>query len=44
LMQSYDLHFNTNLSIPDYASLGKGGSIGFGVVLRERENRKKKEI
>ena len=44
LMQSYDLHFNSNLSIPDYASLGKGGSIGFGVVLRERENRKKKEI
>lgn len=41
LMQSYDLHFNSNLSIPDYASLGKGASIGFGVVLHERSNKKK---
>jgi len=41
LMQSYDLHFSTNLSIPDYVSLGKGASIGFGMVLQERVKRGK---
>ncbi len=36
LMQSYDMHFATNVSIPNYASLGKGGSIGYGVVFKEK--------
>jgi hypothetical protein len=36
LMQSYDLHFSANVSLPAYVSLGKGASIGYGVVLPEK--------
>ena len=39
IMQGYDLIFRTNLSIPDYAALGKGSSIGFGVVRHERPHK-----
>jgi len=38
LMQSYDLHFWTNVSLPAYASLGKGASVGFGMILPERHS------
>jgi hypothetical protein len=39
LMQSYDLHFSTNVSVPNYASLGKGASIGYGVVMQEMKGK-----
>ena len=31
-MQTFSLTFSSNVSLPDYISLGKGSSVGFGVV------------
>lgn len=31
-MPAFTLHFKTNVSLPDYIGLGKGVSVGFGVV------------
>lgn len=39
IMQTFDLTFRSNLSVPDYAALGKGASVGFGLV-RHIKNRK----
>ena len=36
VMQSYDLTFRTNVSVPNYAALGKGASVGFGIVKQLR--------
>lgn len=35
-MQAFDIEFATNVSLPDYAALGKGASIGFGIVMGKR--------
>jgi len=37
LMSVFDAEFITNVSIPDFAGLGKGVSIGYGVTTRKRE-------
>ena len=39
----FDAEFATNVSIPDYAGLGKGVSIGQGVVVRKKETNKKNQ-
>jgi len=36
IMQTFDLTFRSNLSVPDYAALGKGASVGFGLVRRKK--------
>lgn len=37
-LMAFDLEFNSNFSLPDFAGLGKNASIGYGVVTRrERE-------
>lgn len=33
-MQSYDVEFITNVSLPNYIGLGKGVSMGYGMVVR----------
>ena len=33
VMQAYDIDFHSNVSIPNYAGLGKGSGIGYGMVL-----------
>ena len=33
---TFTLDFKTSLSLPDWIGLGKGGSVGFGVVRRQR--------
>jgi len=33
VMQSYDVDIKTNLSLPDFIGLGKGSSVGFGIVM-----------
>jgi len=38
---TFTLHFNTNLYIPDYVGLGKGVSVGFGIIRAIIENNKK---
>lgn len=35
----FDAEFISNVSIPDYAGLGKGVSIGYGMTVRKRENK-----
>lgn len=37
---AFTLEFKTNVSLPDWIGLGKGGSTGFGVVRRQLLNRK----
>lgn len=37
LLAGFDLDFATNVFLPDWIGLGKGVSIGFGVVMRKRE-------
>ncbi len=37
----FDVEFKTNVSIPDFAGLGKGVSIGYGTVTRKREKQNK---
>lgn len=34
-MQDYDAEFKTNMSLPDFIGLGKGVSIGYGMVARK---------
>ncbi|RMG80005.1 MAG: hypothetical protein D6714_15425 [Bacteroidetes bacterium] len=34
---TFSLHFKTNVSLPDYIGLGKGASVGFGVLRRVKE-------
>ena len=36
-MKGFDVTFRTNLSIPDYIGLGKGVSVGNGIVTRMRD-------
>jgi len=33
-MLGFDLEFKTNISLPDYIGLGKGSSLGFGMIKR----------
>ncbi len=40
---SFDLNFQTNVSLPDYLGLGKGASTGFGVVRRYRKPKPEEE-
>ncbi|WP_372775258.1 CRISPR-associated endonuclease Cas6 [Mangrovibacterium sp.] len=37
LMQAFDLDIQTNLSLPDQIGIGKGTSLGFGVITRKWE-------
>jgi len=39
-MMSFDVEFKTNVSLPDYIGLGKGSSLGFGMVAGKRESKK----
>lgn len=39
-LTSFDAEFISNVSIPDYAGLGKGVSIGYGVTTRVKEHKK----
>lgn len=36
-MMAFDIEFKTNVSIPDFLGLGKGASLGFGMVTRKHE-------
>ena len=42
-MMAFDLEFKSNVSIPDYVGLGKGVSLGFGVVSRKHSSESQKE-
>lgn len=33
-MMGFDIRFKSNVSLPDYIGLGKGVSIGFGMIKR----------
>lgn len=35
---TFSLEFTTNVSLPDYVGIGKGSSVGFGVVWRSRKS------
>jgi hypothetical protein len=37
-MPGFSLDFNSNVILPPYIGLGKGSSIGFGVVKKISEN------
>lgn len=39
-MQGFDVEFKSNISLPDYIGLGKGVSLGFGMVKSENKNNK----
>lgn len=39
----YDAEFSCNVSIPDFAGLGKGVSIGFGSAVRKKEQHKEEQ-
>lgn len=39
-MQGFDVEFKSNVSLPDYIGLGKGVSLGFGMVKSENKNNK----
>lgn len=39
LLAGFDLEFATNVFLPDWIGLGKGVSVGFGVVRRRRDER-----
>jgi hypothetical protein len=41
-MTIFDAEFLTNVSIPDYAGLGKGVSVGYGVTVRKKEKENNK--
>ena len=36
-LMSFDAEFKTNVSLPDYIGIGKGVSLGMGMVVRKRE-------
>ena len=38
-LMSFDAEFKTNVSIPDYVGLGKGVSLGMGMVVRRYEKK-----
>ena len=38
-MMSFDVEFKSNVSLPDYIGIGKGSSLGFGMVAEKREKR-----
>lgn len=38
-MQGFDVEFKSNVSLPDYIGLGKGVSLGFGMVVRKYERK-----
>ena len=40
-MYGFDLHFRSNVSLPNWIGLGKGVSHGFGTVTRKRKNNEK---
>lgn len=42
-LMSFDIEFKSNLSIPDYAGIGKHASIGFGTIVKKRNNNKDEE-
>ncbi len=41
IMTIFDAEFSSNVSIPDFAGLGKGVSIGYGTTTRKREEKNK---
>lgn len=41
-LMAYDLHFRTNVFLPDYIGLGKGVSMGFGMVNSIKGKHKRK--
>lgn len=43
-LAGFDLEFGTNVFLPDWIGLGKGVSIGFGVVRRKREDRETERV
>ena len=42
-LMSFDIEFKSNLSIPDYAGIGKHASIGYGTIVKKRNNNKDEE-
>ena len=38
-MMSFDVEFKSNVSLPDYIGLGKGVSLGFGMVVRKYDKK-----
>ncbi|MDL2221434.1 hypothetical protein LJC35_02645 [Parabacteroides sp. OttesenSCG-928-N08] len=42
-MLAFDISFKSNLSLPDYLGLGKGVSLGFGVVSRKKNRNDNKK-
>lgn len=40
--QGYDLVFKTNIYLPDYIGIGKGASMGFGIIKHINDNNKGK--
>ncbi len=38
-MMAFDIEFKCNVSIPDYLGLGKGASLGFGMITRKYEEK-----
>ena len=42
-LMSFDAEFKTNVSLPDYIGLGKGVSLGMGMVVRKRERKENNE-
>ena len=42
-LMSFDIEFKSNLSIPNYAGIGKHASIGYGTVVKKRNNNKNEE-
>ncbi|MDO9154295.1 MAG: CRISPR-associated endonuclease Cas6 [Paludibacter sp.] len=39
-MMSFDVEFKSNVSLPDYIGIGKGTSLGFGMIASKRETKK----
>ena len=42
-MMSFDVEFKSNVSLPDYIGLGKGVSLGCGMVVRKYDNKNDNE-
>lgn len=41
LMTGFDVEFKTNISLPDYIGLGKGVSLGYGMIKQQKINSNK---
>jgi len=41
-MMSFDVEFKSNVSLPDYIGIGKGSSLGFGMITQKREQKSNK--